>query len=163
MNYIERPKEVVQGEANVQSNEFIQKNTQEQLNRIYDFLDGLNGSVLYEDSELSNNNNSSSFTATFGESIDNYERLKVYAVVHEYVVEIEVYTDYKNSNQNIVCSLIAGCATSTNYLYLPSARLILNRTGFTIDRKYQVEFSTRDNTISIVPAPAKIMKIVGFK
>lgn len=41
MDYIERPKEVVQGEANVQSSEFIQKNTQEQLNRIYDFLDGL--------------------------------------------------------------------------------------------------------------------------
>lgn len=41
MERIERPKEVIRAEANVQSDEFIQKNAQEQLNRIYDFLDGL--------------------------------------------------------------------------------------------------------------------------
>ena len=65
MDYIERPKEVIRAEASVQSDEFIQKNMQEQLNRIYDYLDGLKGSVLYEDDGITTIYNSSSFTAKF--------------------------------------------------------------------------------------------------
>lgn len=163
MEYIERPKEVIRAEASVQSDEFIQKNSQEQLNRIYDYLDELIGSTLYEDEGLTNNYNSSSFTATFKENIDNYERLKVYANINGYNAQIEVYTAHKNASGHIVCSLAGGSATSTNYLYLPCARLTLNSTGFTIDRKYQVEISALDNTSSITACSAKVLKIVGFK
>lgn len=39
MDYIKRPKEVSRAELNVQSNEYIQKNMQSQIDRIYDKLD----------------------------------------------------------------------------------------------------------------------------
>lgn len=39
MEKIQRPKEISKTESNVQNNEYIQKNLQTQLNRIYDYLD----------------------------------------------------------------------------------------------------------------------------
>lgn len=39
MDYIERPKKATRSEQNVQTNEYIQKNMQKQLDNIYDFLD----------------------------------------------------------------------------------------------------------------------------
>ena len=89
--------------------------------------------------------------------------LLLLSLINGYNAEMEVYTNEKNASGHIVCSLMGGSATSTNYLYLPCARLIINSLDFTIDRKYQTEFSARDNTISIVGAPAKVLKIVGFK
>ena len=39
MEHIERPKKVTKSENAVQNNEYIQKNMQAQLNKIYDYLD----------------------------------------------------------------------------------------------------------------------------
>lgn len=39
MEKIKRPKEISRAESNIQNNEYIQKNLQTQLNRIYDKLD----------------------------------------------------------------------------------------------------------------------------
>ena len=86
MDYIERPKEVVRAESSVQNNEFIQKNMQEQLNKIYDYLDmiatNLNqepGEEPEEETEVVLFNSATGRTSSFtiSDSFDNYQRLKV--------------------------------------------------------------------------------------
>ena len=39
MERIQRPKEISKTESNVQNKEYIQKNLQSQINKIYDYLD----------------------------------------------------------------------------------------------------------------------------
>lgn len=81
MEKIERPKEVIRAERSVQSNEFIQKNMQSQLYKIYDFLDKLvdqlgdtDVKVLLDTTQRIGNE----IDVVMNDSSANYTRIKIF-------------------------------------------------------------------------------------
>lgn len=129
----------------------------------FDCIYGLSGRVLYESENLTTNYTSSSYRGVLKDSIKNYKRLKVFAYINGYNVETEVYLDKEGLSGSVSCVVNGGTCTSTNYLYFPVARITFNDVSFTVDRKYQTEFSAQSNNVLIAGVQAKVCRIVGFK
>lgn len=173
MDYIERPKEVVRAESSVQNNEFIQKNMQEQLNTIYDYLDKLKDSLNQDTGETetvlfdSSTGRTSSFTIS--DSFDNYKKLKVTVgrgtdgSLAGRVLEIDLekhrnsrleavpldFVDVDTSYILIYTSRVQFTGSMVRFVTTPANRVVVNISNWTIGT---------DSTYKI-----GIYKIVGIK
>lgn len=100
-------------------------------------------------------------TATLTESIENYKRVKVYALNNDNVsVCVEIYNN--NSGQVSATLLTSAVGGTENYTY--SATVSFNNTSVSLSRKSLTRI--RNNNTSIVSSldtAMTIIKIVGFK